>query len=106
MRYNAKELRYEQVEVFGQRALFTEERLIKDSVPERFSVYEVRHDDDGMGYPAEIARGILVNFYGTLLVEDSLPKVDEDGRIVVEEEDWGYIGERTCTLEEYLFAGK
>lgn len=105
VRYNTKELRYEQVEIFGKKALFSDERIDMDSVPKGFSLYEVRHDDDGVGHPKEIARGILVNFYGTLLIEDGLPEADKSGWVLVEDEDWQYIGERICTLEEYFLQG-
>lgn len=102
MRYDAKELRYEVVEVFGKRVLFSDDRIIRDSVPKDFSLYEVRYDDENIGYPVEIAKGILVNFYGTLLIENGLPEVEENGRILIENGDWKYIGENTCTLEEYF----
>ncbi len=72
MRYQADELRYEQVTVLEKEAIFTDLRVLRDSVPKGFSCYEVRHDDESLGNPVEIARGILVNFYGTLLVQGSL----------------------------------
>ena len=75
MRYQANELRYEQVTVLEKEAIFTELRVLRDSVPQGFSCYEVRHDDECQGNPVEIAKGILVNFYGTLLVQESLEQV-------------------------------
>ena len=102
MRYQANELRYEQVTVLEKEAIFTELRVLRDSVPKGFSCYEVRHDDEGQGNPVEIAKGILVNFYGTLLVQGSLEQVEKEGRCFLEREDWNYSGERSFTLEEYM----
>lgn len=102
MRYQANELRYEQVTVLEKEAIFTELRVLRDSVPKGFSRYEVRHDDECQGNPVEIAKGILVNFYGTLLVQESLEQVEKEGRCFLEREDWNYSRERSFTLEEYM----
>ena len=101
MRYRADELRYEQVTVLGREAIFTDLRVSRDSVPKGFSCYEVRHDDEGQGNPVEIAKGILVNFYGTLLVQGSLEQVEKEGYCFIEEDDWYYSGESSFSLEEY-----
>lgn len=46
MRYSADELYYENVVVLGYRALFTNERIRRDTVPVGWYLYEVRHDDE------------------------------------------------------------
>ena len=101
MRYQANELHYEQVTVLEKEAIFTDLRVSRDSVPKGFSCYEVRHDDECQGNPVEIAKGILVNFYGTLLVQGSLERVEKEGYCFFEEDDWNDSGERSFTLEEY-----
>lgn len=101
MRYQANELRYEQVTVLEREAVFTELRVSRDSVPKEFSCYEVRHDDEGQGNLIEIAKRILVNFYGTLLVQGSLEQVEKEGCCFLKENDWNYSGESSFTLEEY-----
>ena len=102
MRYQANELRYEQITVLEKEAIFTELRVLRDSVPKGFSCYEIRHDDECQGNPVEIAKGILVNFYGTLLVQGNLEQVEKEGDCFLEENDWNYSGERNFTLEEYM----
>ena len=77
MRYSADELYYENVVVLGYRALFTNERIRRDTVPVGWYLYEVRHDDECQGIPCEIARGILVNFWGSLLMRDKLSEVEK-----------------------------
>lgn len=44
MRYPSDELYYEQVTVSGHTALFTNERIKRDTVPDGWYLYEVRHD--------------------------------------------------------------
>mgnify|MGYP006865388119 CR=1 FL=1 len=62
MRYQANELRYEQVTVLEKEVIFTELRVLRDSVPKGFSRYEVRHDDECQGNPVEIAKGMLEEY--------------------------------------------
>lgn len=104
MRYLADELYYEQIKIFGKEALFSDVRIQRESVPEELIQYEVRHDDEG-GTPTEVAKGILVNFFGTLLVKGGLHQLEEEGNKFVGERDWSYTGDRSCTLEEYLRKG-
>ena len=62
MRYQANELRYEQITVLEKEAIFTELRVLRDSIPKGFSCYEVRHDDECQGNPVEIAKGMLEEY--------------------------------------------
>lgn len=102
MRYHAEELRYERVRIFEKEAFFTCDRIQEDSVPEGLYQYEVRHDDDGFDNPVQIARGILVNFYGSLLCRDKLEDEKKQGSIYLSEEDWCWTADRSITLDELL----
>ncbi len=106
MRYDAKELSYEKVKVFGQNALFTEDRIIRESVPHGFYLYEVRQDDDCQGNPVEVKRWIMVNFLGTLLLKEPIEEVECKGYVWIGENDWDYASYKSCTLEEYLSESK
>lgn len=99
MRYDAKELSYEKVEAFGERAIFTDVRVERESVLEGLYQYEVRHNEC-LGNSVEIAKGILVNFYGTAYEKPVV--CGGHGWMPVEEEEWHYVGKRNCTLEGYL----
>lgn len=101
MRYNADELSYERVQVFGKTAFFTNERIQRDSVPEGIYQYEVRHDDCCQGIPCEVAKGVLVNFWGTLLMTEELPEVEKYGRHYIMDDEWE-DGERSYGLDELL----
>lgn len=71
-RHDAKTLDWAEVEVLGKRGLFSELRVNKDTVPEGYYMYEVRHSDEDWGEPCEIAEWIMVNFFGTLLMKEPL----------------------------------
>lgn len=106
MRYSADELYYENVIVLGYGALFTNERIRQDTVPVGWHLYEVRHDDECQGIPCEIARGILVNFWGSLLMHDKLSEVEKEGYLCISEEEWIDDSAGYCLLSEYLEKGE
>lgn len=103
MRKNANEIIYDEVSIFGTPALFTDWRVDRASVPDGLTLYEVRHADEDWGDPCQIAHGILVNFYGTILTAEPL-KLPDDGYLDFESEDWAYAeGMDTCaTVDEFL----
>lgn len=98
-RYNAQELEWTKVEVFGIEGLFVDLRVDRDTIPNGYTMYEVRHSDDDWGEPAEIADWILVNFFGTLLMKEPLKNMEPDENMkknfvyIEDEEDWCYLGE-------------
>lgn len=100
MRYHAEELRYERVRILEKEAFFTCDRIQGDSVPEGLYQYEVRHDDEGLGNPVQIARGILVNFYGSLLCREKLEDIETQGTIYISEADWHWMSDKSSTLDE------
>ena len=97
MRDNAKEIKWEKVEVLGREGLFTDFRVNRDTIPDGYTMYEIRHDDDGQGDPVQIANWIMVNFWGTLLVEEPFdlePASNNNAYLDIDpEKDWGYTGE-------------
>lgn len=90
----------------GQKALFTNERIKRKTVPEGWHLYEVRHDDECQGIPCEIAKGILVNFWGSLLMHDKLSEVEKEGFLCIWEGDWIDDIEEGHLLNEYLAKGE
>jgi len=101
MRVDAREETFEIVELFERPMLFTCLRVEPNSVPKGYYRYEVRHDDDCMGDPCQIAKGIMVNHWGTLISNKPID-LDGDGYLDIDpEEDWNYTGEKK-TLSEYM----
>ena len=50
-RKDAMSLAYDEVRIFDMPALFTEWRVIRDSVPKGMNLYELRHISDDWGEP-------------------------------------------------------
>ena len=95
MRKNAKEIKWEKVEVLGKEGLFTDYRVNRDTIPEGYFMYEIRHDDDCQGDPVQIAKWVMVNFWGTLLVKEPFnlepsPMTNNAYLNIDPEEDWNY----------------
>lgn len=97
-RYNVKDIIWEKVEVLGRKGLFTELRIDRDSIPDGCHMYEVRHDDNCQGNPVQIARWVMVNHLGTLLVKEPFDlepsKVNNNAYLDIDpDKDWDYLDE-------------
>lgn len=96
-RYDAVALDWAEVEVLGKRGLFVDLRVNRDTLPDGYYMYEVRHSDDDWGEPCEIADWIMVNFFGTLLMKEPLENLMEQDTLdkkyvyIDPEKDWKYI---------------
>lgn len=80
----------ELVKVKGIMCEFYDIRIDRDSVPKRKYFYEVRHDDEDWSCPCQVAKGILVNFYGTLITDEPMP-LDKDGKLQLDDDDFEYL---------------
>lgn len=105
MLYDARKERYEVIECFGKKCLFTDIRLDRNTVPKELFVYEIRHDDEGWGDPVELARGIMVNFLGTVISRTELLEGCDRRYFSFDKDDdpieWKYL-EDHCTLSEFV----
>lgn len=100
-RFPVSEGDFEAIELFDKLALFSNYRIDRSTVPEGLYMYEVRHDDDQQGDPCQIKSSILVNFWGTVITNESLELDENDSLLINSEEDWNYTGD-SMTIEEYL----
>lgn len=101
-RQNAITEIYEEITLFGKPALFTPLRIERASVPNRLHRYEIRHDDDCRGEAVELAHGILVNHWGTVLTRDILLSPTQSYRIIDEEKDLTY-GTGSCrSVQDFM----
>lgn len=70
-RYRAdiyEEVFYE-ITLFDRAVLYTPLRCDPDTLPRDMYMYELRHDDEGFGFPCEVAEYVTVNFCGTILCD-------------------------------------
>lgn len=77
MRLDYRIEKFQKVSVCGIPCDFSNMRIDRSTVPEERYQYEVAGDDDSGGDPARVQRGILVNFFGTLISDVPLPIVDD-----------------------------
>lgn len=101
-RYDAMAENFEEVMVLGKPAIFTSLRIDAHTVPTELYLYEVRHDDDSLGDPVQIAKNIVVNHWGTIIVREPL-RLPSDGFLDINPEtDWAY-GTGDCrTVMDFL----
>lgn len=106
IRVDATKEIFERVTVLDKEMLFTCSRVDRRTVPKGMYLYEVHHDDFGRGDPCEIGKWIVVNHLGTLISNEPIKLVPEQGRNnafldIDPENDWDYEG-IDSTLKEYM----
>lgn len=102
--YNAMQETYEEIRLFGKPALFTPCRIDRATVPKGLHRYEIRHDDDCRGEAVELAHGIMVNHWGTVLMRDTLLSPTQTYRIIDEEKDLTYGAGACRSVQDFLQA--
>ncbi len=70
---DAKNERYELIDIDGYICLYTDIRLDKKTIPESLYCYDVRDSDYCDGTFAEIRPSVLVNYWGTVICKEPLP---------------------------------
>lgn len=100
-RYNAMTMDFEEVNVFEKPALFTPLRIDRCTVPQGYYLYEVRHDDDGLGDAVQIARNIVVNHWGSIITQDEIP-LPPDGYLDIEPEDLNYSTGGCRSMRDFM----
>lgn len=69
-----KELTF--IEILGKTVLLYEGRLDHATIPEGFTAYDLRHEDEDWGAPCEISPFIRVNFFGTIVSDTAIPDIE------------------------------
>ena len=78
---------YQEVELFGQPALFSNGRIAADDLPDGLFCYDLRGSDDDPGAPVAVEERVIVNHAGSVITakplelpeEGYLPLTDESG---------------------------
>ena len=101
MRKDASDVIYGEVSLLGIPALLPDWRVERSTVPVGFHLYELRHADEDWGDPCQLARSILVNFYGSILSMQPF-HLPEHGYLDFGSKDLVYIEVISCaTVEEF-----
>lgn len=90
MRLDYRREKFQKVSVCGIPCDFSDMRIDRSTVPEERYQYEVAGDDDSGGDPARVQRGVLVNFFGTLISDVPLP-LGCDGVLWLHDRDYVYL---------------
>ena len=94
--------RFEKILLYKRPVLFTPLRIKSDAVPEGLYKYELRHDDECTGEIVQIAHGVFVNHWGTILSDHQLRLGPSGYRDIDESKDIRYLNEPPVTVKEYL----
>lgn len=82
---------FEEVEILGYKALFTEQRVDKNTIPEGVFCYALRYGNDD-SYPTVAGNGMGGNYFGSVLLTE---EITSDG-----------IKMRPAGHEDILYTGK
>ena len=93
---------FEKLLLYKRPVLFTPMRIKSDAVPEGLYKYELRHDDECTGEIVQIAHGVFVNHWGTILSDHQLRLGPSGYRDIDESKDIRYLNEPPVTVTEYL----
>ena len=90
MQLDYRREKFNKVKVCGVECDFSDMRIDRSTVPEGRYQYEVADDDESQGNPARIKRGIVVNFFGTLISDVPLA-LGRDGVLWLHDGDFVYL---------------
>ena len=96
---DARKESFESVELFGKPALFTMMRIDRQSVPPGLFVYDIRNGDNGN--PATLEKNVLVNHYGTVILNRPIALTRGDYRRATSK-DFNFGDAKNCTLQQYM----
>ena len=88
--FDYKKEHFWKVRVCGINCEFFDVRIDKNTVPEGKYQNEVAGDDESGGEPVRVSRGILVQFFGTLISDEQLP-IGRDGNLWLMEDDFVWL---------------
>lgn len=100
-RLDMTSVKWDKVQVLGRKGYFTDQRIKRDSIPDGWYFYEIRHADNDWCEPVEVSLGVLVNFMGTLIttkpiLKEPIVKFDNAYRDIDADKDWKYL--RGCAF--------
>ena len=71
---------------------YCDPKLDRETLPEGWSAYDIRHDDDGCGFFCELKNGyVVVNNCGTFFLKGKIEELNELGSSVyfkISSEEW------------------
>ncbi len=90
---------YEQVEIFGQPALFSNGRVEASKLPEGLFCYDLRGSDDDPGKPVDLEILVVVNHAGTIITAAPI-ELPESGHLELKD-GLNFLGEESTLRAFY-----
>lgn len=101
---NAENEGYQQIELFGKPALFSNGRLTGADIPQGLYCYHLRHSDDG-GRFCSVEPKVAVNHGGSIITKEPLDFGEKGYISFTEDTEPNFTGEEQ-TLGEFLNSGE
>ena len=94
--------KYQEVELFGKPALFSNGRIDRDKLPEGLYAYDLRGSDYDPGLPVTIQEHVVVNHAATVIAAAPI-ELPEQGFLYLGEDGLNFTGGEQ-TVKEFLHA--
>lgn len=95
------DLKFQEIKIFGKPALYTEKRVSQINLPDNIYKYECQHDDGQQGFITMIGKNIMVNFWGTILINGKI-ELDDGYRMIDEDRDIEFLNKPVITISKFL----
>ena len=92
--------KYQQIELFGQPALFSNDRLTDADIPQGMYCYHLRHSDDGSRF-CSLEPKVVVNHGGSVLMKEPVDFGEQGYLPLTESTEPNFLG-RSQTLAGFL----
>ena len=93
---------FELIEIFDQKALFTNDKLWTVDIPKGMYCYHLRHDDVGGINFVALEKYVCVNHSGTVITKEPIDFGDNDFIKITEENYPNFLGEGDFTLQQFI----
>ena len=94
--------KYQEIELFGKPALFSNGRIDRDKLPEGLYAYDLRGSDDDPGLPVTIQEHVVVNHAATVIAAAPI-ELPEQGFLYLGEDGLNFTGGEQ-TVKEFWHA--
>lgn len=101
---NVENEAYQQIELLGKPALFTNDRITEADIPQGLYCYHLRHSDDG-GRFCSVEPKVGVNHGGSVITKEPLDFGTEGYISFTEDTEPNFTGEEQ-TLGEFIYSGE
>lgn len=93
---------YDLIEIFDQKALFTNDKLWTVDIPKGMYCYHLRHDDVGGLNFVALEKYVCVNHGGTVITKEAIDFGENDYIKITEDNYPNFLGEGEFSLQQFI----